>query len=91
MYFEEAVVAYRAALQERTRERVPLEWALTQSNLGNVLTALGHHERALYAFRLALKELPPERSPTDRRIVESKINALIRFLARANTPPRDVP
>ena len=27
---EEAVAAYRLALQERTRERVPLDWAETQ-------------------------------------------------------------
>ena len=32
---EEAVVAYRAALEEKTRERVPLDWAMTQNNLGN--------------------------------------------------------
>ena len=36
---EEAVAAYRAALEERTRERVPLDWAATQNNLGNALTA----------------------------------------------------
>ncbi len=28
-------MAYRAALEERTRERVPLDWAMTQNNLGN--------------------------------------------------------
>ncbi len=26
---EEAVAAYREALKERTRERVPLDWAMT--------------------------------------------------------------
>jgi hypothetical protein len=31
---QEAVAAYRAALEERTRERVPLDWAMTQMNLG---------------------------------------------------------
>ena len=31
---EEAVSAYRAALGEMTRERVPLDWAQTQNNLG---------------------------------------------------------
>jgi len=30
----EAVAACRAALKEHTRERVPLDWATTQSNLG---------------------------------------------------------
>jgi hypothetical protein len=29
---KEAVDAYRAALEERTRERVPLQWARTQNN-----------------------------------------------------------
>jgi hypothetical protein len=43
---EEAVSAYRAALEEWTRERVPLDWATTQNNLGNALATLGgtpHH------------------------------------------------
>ena len=35
---EEAVAAYREALKERTRERVPLEWAGTQNNLGTALS-----------------------------------------------------
>jgi hypothetical protein len=30
---EEAVAAFRAALKERPRERVPLQWAATQNNL----------------------------------------------------------
>ena len=34
---EEAVAAYRAALEERTRERVPLDWATAQINLGIAL------------------------------------------------------
>ena len=37
---EEAVTAYRAALEEQTRERVPLDWAMTQNNLGNALERL---------------------------------------------------
>ena len=38
---EEAVAAYRAALEERTRDRVPLDWAMTQNNLGNALCDAG--------------------------------------------------
>ncbi len=38
---EEAVAAYRAALEEWTRERVPLHWAMTQNNLGNALRRSG--------------------------------------------------
>ena len=33
------MTAYRAALQEWTRERVPLQWAMTQNNLGNALSS----------------------------------------------------
>ena len=38
------MAAYRAALEERTRERVPLDWAQTQNNLGNALETLGERE-----------------------------------------------
>jgi hypothetical protein len=41
---EAAVAAYRAALEEYTRERVPLGWAMTQNNLGNALQKLGERE-----------------------------------------------
>ena len=34
---EEAVAAYRAALEERTRERVPLAWAASLGNQGVAL------------------------------------------------------
>src|SRR5262249_2853934 len=41
---EEAVAAYRDALKESTRERVPLQWATTQHNLGTALWTLGARE-----------------------------------------------
>jgi len=41
---EEAVSAYREALKERTRERVPLAWATTQNNLATALSSLGERE-----------------------------------------------
>ena len=37
---EEAVATYRAALTEHTQERVPLQWAMTQNNLGLALSTL---------------------------------------------------
>ena len=43
-HLEEAVAAYRLALEEFTRERTPLEWATTQMNLGLALWALGERE-----------------------------------------------
>lgn len=38
---KEAVAAYRAALEEYTRERVPPDWAQKQNNLGGALIELG--------------------------------------------------
>jgi hypothetical protein len=35
------VAAYRVALEVRTREGVPLDWAMTRNNLGNALQTLG--------------------------------------------------
>ena len=69
---EEAVAAYRAALMERTRDRVPLDWATTQNNLGNALSTLGEREsetarleEAVQAYRSALEEYTRERVPLD--------------------------
>ena len=39
-----AIEHYRALLKRRTRERVPLDWAMTQTNLGTALTSLGERE-----------------------------------------------
>jgi tetratricopeptide (TPR) repeat protein len=62
---EEAVSAYREALKERTRERVPLDWAMTQNNLGAALSSLGEREsgtekleEAVLAYREALRKGP---------------------------------
>ena len=41
---EQAVAAFREALTERTRERVPLDWAATQNNLGVALWRLSERE-----------------------------------------------
>jgi hypothetical protein len=41
---ESGTARLRAALEERTRERVPLDWAMTQNNLGLALQALGERE-----------------------------------------------
>jgi tetratricopeptide (TPR) repeat protein len=59
---EEAIAAFRAALEERTRERVPLDWAQTQTRLGSALAALAkrqkdaaHLEEALTCMRGAVE------------------------------------
>ena len=58
------MAAYRAALEERTRERVPLDWATTQNNLGNALRALGERENGTARLEEAVGApiAPPWRS-----------------------------
>jgi hypothetical protein len=41
---KEAVNAFHRALLERTRERVPFDWAITRSNLRPALAKLGERE-----------------------------------------------
>ena len=81
---DEAVEAYRAALQKRTRERVPLDWALTQNNLGGALAALGRrlsgtaklHE-AVESFRAALQEYTRERAPLAWAMVQNNLGTAL--------------
>jgi tetratricopeptide (TPR) repeat protein len=74
---EEALKFYKQALQEYSRERVPLDWAMTQNNLGNALLRLGERESgterleaAVAAYREALKEYKPQ--PPARRVRPSR-------------------
>ena len=84
---KEAVAAYREALKELTRERVPLDWAQTQDNLGNALSTLGSRENrmpllqeAVSAHREALKERTRERVPLQWAQTQDNLgNALLRL------------
>ena len=67
-----AIAACRAALKERPRERVPLDWATIQNNLGVALFRLGEREsgtelleEAVVAYRAALEERTRERAPLE--------------------------
>ncbi|MFM9099888.1 MAG: tetratricopeptide repeat protein, partial [Cyanobium sp.] len=92
----EAVAAYREALKERTRERVPLQWATTQNNLGAVLGGLGEREsgterleEAVAAYREALKEYTRERVPLDWAMTQNNLgNALGRLGERESGTER---
>jgi tetratricopeptide (TPR) repeat protein len=84
---EEAVAACRAALEEFTRERVPLQWAMTQTNLGIALKTLGERdggtarlEEAVTAYRAALEEYTPDRVPLQWAQTQMNLgNALATF------------
>jgi tetratricopeptide (TPR) repeat protein len=67
-----AIERYRILLTLRPRERVPLEWARTQVDLGNALATLGGREsgtarlrEAVAAYRAALEEYPRDRVPLE--------------------------
>jgi tetratricopeptide (TPR) repeat protein len=84
---EEAVTAYRTALQERTRERVPLEWAMTQNNLGSALARLGEREsgtprleEAVTAFRAALEERTRARVPLYWAMTQNNLGSALQGL-----------
>ena len=81
---ETAIARYRDLLALRPRERVPLDWAMTQNNLGNALAILGEREagtgrleEAVEAFRAALLERTRERVPLDWAMTQNNLgNAL---------------
>jgi tetratricopeptide (TPR) repeat protein len=84
---EEAVNACRDALQEWTRERMPLQWAMTQNNLGNVLQALGEREsgtarlnEAANAYRDALQERTHERVPLEWAMTQNNLGTALATL-----------
>jgi tetratricopeptide (TPR) repeat protein len=67
---EESVASYRAALDERTHDKVPPDWATTQNNLGAVLILIGERdkgtlrlEESVKAYGAALEERQSERVP----------------------------
>jgi tetratricopeptide (TPR) repeat protein len=87
---QEAIKAYRAALEEETRERVPLLWACAQTNLGLALCRLGEREggtarleEAVEAYRAALEEMTREGAPLDWATTQNNLgNALATHGAR---------
>jgi len=96
---KEAVTAYRAALQEWTRERVPLDWAMTQNNLGLALQILGEREsgtarleEAVTTYRAALEERTRERVPLDWAGTQNNLGNALRKLGERKedtSPIRD--
>ncbi|HWD58895.1 MAG TPA: hypothetical protein VG308_11480, partial [Stellaceae bacterium] len=51
---DEAVQCYRDALQECTQQRAPMQWAMTQNNLGGALLRLGERGEGNARFEAAV-------------------------------------
>jgi tetratricopeptide (TPR) repeat protein len=65
---EEAIAAYRRALAEQSRDRVPLDWAFTETNLGAAFVVLGEREEGTARLKeavAALHEAQEERTRAD--------------------------
>jgi tetratricopeptide (TPR) repeat protein len=84
----ESVAAYRVALEETTRARLPLDWATTQNNLGIALSRLGAREsgtarleEAVAAYRAALEERTRVRVPLDWATSTGNQGVTLRLLA----------
>jgi Tfp pilus assembly protein PilF len=78
------VAAHRDALKEYTQERAPLDWAMTQNNLGSALCASGKREsgrarleEAVAAYREALKERTQERVPLDWAMTQNNLGTAL--------------
>ena len=94
---EQAVTAFTEALKERTRERVPLDWAMTQNtDLGDwaALAALGKREsgterleQAVTAFTEALKERTRERVPLDWAATQNNLDNALTILGERDRTP----
>ncbi|MGD9728935.1 MAG: hypothetical protein AB7V39_21490, partial [Nitrospiraceae bacterium] len=85
----EAVTAYHNALLEHTRERAPLQWAMTQNNLGNALRALRERESgtqslndAITAYHNALLEHTRARVPLQWAYVQHGLANTLDILAK---------
>jgi tetratricopeptide (TPR) repeat protein len=83
----QAVTAYQEAIKERTRDKIPLDWAATQNNLGNALQRLGEREsdtqhltQAVTAYQEALKERTRDKVPLDWAMTQNNLGTALTSL-----------
>ncbi len=84
----EAVAAYRAALRVRTEAAHPVDWAMTQNNLGTALQAQGARVggeagagllgEAVAAYRAALRVCTEAAHPVDWATTQNNLGAALR-------------
>ena len=90
-----AITDCRAALEENTRERAPLEWARTQLDLAVALVRHGERESgtehlnaAVTAFRAALEENTRERVPLEWAMTQLALDSALARLGELRAAPR---
>lgn len=90
----DAISEYREALKERPREGAPLDWVITQDNLGSALRSLGEREsgtarleEAVAAHRAALEEYTRERVPLNWATAQNKLGTALRMLGERESEP----
>jgi tetratricopeptide (TPR) repeat protein len=91
----ESIARYRALLERRPRERVSLDWAATQTNLGRALARLGEREsgterleQALAAFHAALEEYTRERAPLPWALAQTNLGLVLTMLGERESSTR---
>ncbi|MCJ7575210.1 MAG: tetratricopeptide repeat protein [Dehalococcoidia bacterium] len=87
-YMKTAIVAYEEALKVRTLERFPMNYAMTQNNLGTAYGTLADVEakaenckKAIKACEEALKVRTLERFPTDYAMTQNNLGTAYGTLA----------
>lgn len=94
-YLEDAIGAFREALDLRDPEAAPTEWAAAQNGLGNALGALGQRQaddgllnQAVEAFGQALTLRSEELTPRDWASTMNNLAAVLQSLGRKNKDPK---
>jgi tetratricopeptide (TPR) repeat protein len=79
-----ALLGFRTASLYTIRERLPLEWAMTQNSLGSVLSRLGEREegtafleQALAAYRAALEVYTREHEPLQWAMTQNSLGSVL--------------
>ena len=87
------MTAYRAALEERTRERVPLDWAATQMTSatrsrrwGSARGGRARLKEAVIAFRAALEERHARAGAAGRGLFPQQKPGGLALAALGDTP-----
>ena len=92
---EQAIVAYEAALQVRTRDAFPQKWAMTQNNLGIVYKyrirgeRADNLERAIAAFEAALQVRTRDTFPQQWAMTQNNLGNAYRERIRGDSPDGD--